>query len=145
MSTAHLQQILLHETPVGPTAQVMAPDSLVPYSFLPSAMEASFSLCCIGFFYLMDSLVCMRNALVFLPDLHKAQSTHKAGCDLALQDGNCQHLWHMSWSLQLWFVTVSRFSPALKTVRSSQMGKKTLCFIHQSWKIPDINYPHFAF
>lgn len=76
-----------------------------------------FVLCWV--FYLMDSLVCMRNTLLSPPDLHKAQSTHKAGCDLALQDGNCQHLWHMSWSSQLCFVTVSRFSPALKTVRSS--------------------------
>lgn len=49
MSTACLWQIPLHETPVGPTAQLMAPNALVPSSLLLPSMEASFPLCCIGF------------------------------------------------------------------------------------------------
>lgn len=76
---------------------------------------------CVSLGLLLGVLASLGEAhFVFLPHIH----THKD-----LQDGCCQHI---SWSLQLWFVTLSRFSLAQKTVWSFQIEKKlpNLCFIY---------------
>lgn len=68
MSRAHLQQIPLHETPVGPTAQLMTTNVLVPSSLILPIKEASFPSCWVGF---VNWCVGWSGwGTVFLPGLH---------------------------------------------------------------------------
>lgn len=106
MSRAHLQQIPLHETPVGPTAQLMASNVLVPSSLWLPIMEASFPshwVGCVGW---------SGWGTVFLPDLHS----------YILKDGICQHISCKCCNYNL------SLSPDpvlfLKTIHSSQIEEK---------------------